>query len=209
MRKDSSQQEIIYIKMSLSGILQTVLDNVLGSCHLICYSTLLGSQLYQTFIVTKIGFIALPRPAFVRLQKQLFPVYFRSQSLLLLATAITFPTGPLGLVSQPWFVVPLAVAGGTALLNLLKYGPKTRQIMLDRSEHSEIYLRHAIIYLQLTCLGGQEGNNPPGYGTASHKADDLNKAFRSAHAMSIHLNLITVGASLIYGLVLSSTLQMS
>lgn len=35
----------------------------------------------------------------------------------------------------------------------------------------------------------------------------LNRAFSRAHAMSIHLNLITIGATIWYGLRLASNLQ--
>ncbi|KAL2050415.1 hypothetical protein ABVK25_009249 [Lepraria finkii] len=61
------------------------------------YGTLPGTELYQSFVMTKICYDALPMPAFTTLQKRVFPVYFRLQSLLFLLTAATHP--PYGPVS--------------------------------------------------------------------------------------------------------------
>lgn len=109
------------------------LQSVLAPLHLLSFSTLLGTQLYQTFIVTKICYVSLPRSAFTTLQKRLFPIYFRSQSLLLLLTMITIPSqGPITLVTNKAAWIPFAFAGATAALNLLVYGPRTRQIMIER-----------------------------------------------------------------------------
>jgi hypothetical protein len=101
--------------------------------HVISFSTLLGTQLYQTFIITKVCFDALPRSAFTTLQKRLFPIYFQTQSLLILSTALTFPPyGPLSLLKPRVDLLPFAIAGVTSALNLIVYGPQTRQIMIDR-----------------------------------------------------------------------------
>ncbi len=56
---------------------------ILPRLHLLFYATLLGAELFQTFILTKVSFHALPRSAFITLQKRLFPVYFRAQTLYL------------------------------------------------------------------------------------------------------------------------------
>jgi hypothetical protein len=44
-------------------------------------------------------------------------------------------------------------------------------------------------------------------GTMSDDMKALNRAFSKAHAMSIHLNLVTIGATLWYGWRLASKLQ--
>jgi len=44
-------------------------------------------------------------------------------------------------------------------------------------------------------------------GTISDDMKILNRAFSRGHAMSIHLNLITIGATIWYGLRLASKLQ--
>jgi len=113
------------------------LGRFLAPLHLLSFSALLGAQLYQTFIVVKVSFSALPRSAFTTLQKRLFPIYFRTQSLLLFITAITVPVqGPLALVANKATWIPFTVAGATATLNLLVYGPRTRQLMTERIHQS-------------------------------------------------------------------------
>ncbi|KAI0105840.1 hypothetical protein F4814DRAFT_442243 [Daldinia grandis] len=166
--------------------------SVLAPIHLLSYSTLLGMELYQSFAMTKVCYQELPRSAFTTLQKRIFPLYFRGQALLLLMTAATVPPyGPLTLQSIKGNWIPFAVAGVTALLNLMLYGPRTRQIMIDRI-HQET-------------RDGRKSNDPT---EASDDMRALNKLFSRNHAMSIHLNIITIGATLWWGLKLALRLDM-
>jgi hypothetical protein len=115
------------------SVITAWLTNIAGPIHLFSFSVLLGTEMYQTFTVTKICFRALPRPAFINLQKSLFPVYFKSQVALLVLTALTYP--PHGLVSlaqNTSHMLMFAGAGVTAALNMCIYGPRTRQAMLNR-----------------------------------------------------------------------------
>jgi hypothetical protein len=106
--------------------------------HLLAYSTLLGTELYQSFVMTKVAYQALPRSAFTSLQKRVFPIYFRGQSLLLLLVAATVPPrGPISLARQWTVWVPIIVAGATAALNLLVYGPETQKVMIERVHQGE------------------------------------------------------------------------
>ena len=83
--------------------------------------------------MTKICFNALPMSAFTTLQKRVFPAYFRLQSLLLLLIAATHPPhGPLSLAVAPGDLVPLALGGAMAALNLIVYGPRTQETMVER-----------------------------------------------------------------------------
>ena len=108
-----------------------LLKTVLTPLHLLAYSTLLGTQLYQSFVMVKIAHQALPYDAFTTLQKRVFPVYFRSQTLLVLLTAATFPTyGPVSLVKEKGDWIPFVVAGVTAMWNVMYFGPKTSRIMM-------------------------------------------------------------------------------
>ncbi|EMT60754.1 hypothetical protein FOC4_g10012037 [Fusarium odoratissimum] len=68
-----------------------IVTTLLAPVHLLSFSTLLGSQLYQTFIITKVTFKHLPRTPYINLQKNLFPIFFQGQALLLFLTAITLP----------------------------------------------------------------------------------------------------------------------
>lgn len=100
--------------------------------HLLAYSTLLGTELYQSFVMTRLAFQSLPRSAFTTLKRRVFPVYFRSQTLLLTVAALTLPpSGPVSLVKTSNSIT-FALAGGTALLNLLIFGSRTQRIMLER-----------------------------------------------------------------------------
>ncbi|KXX80971.1 hypothetical protein MMYC01_203888 [Madurella mycetomatis] len=104
----------------------------LAPYHLLLYSTLLGTEIFQTFVNTKVCFDALPRSAFTTLQKRIFPIYFRGQAVLLLLSAVTFPPHGLpSLTRQMADWIPYAVAGTTSLLNLFLYEPKTRRAMID------------------------------------------------------------------------------
>lgn len=116
------------------------LSTLLAPLHLLAYSTLLGTELYQSFVMTKIAYHALPKTAFTSLQKKVFPVYFRSQSLLLILVATTFPPhGPVSLVKEKGDWVAFVVAGATAGLNLMIYGPRTKNVMIERIHQGELF----------------------------------------------------------------------
>ena len=122
------------ITMTITATLTslTSLFTNLAPYHLLLYSTLLGTSLFQTFVNTKVCYNALPRSAFTTLQKRIFPVYFRGQTALILLSAITVPPyGLFSLVQNTIDWVPHAVAGVTAVLNLMVYEPRTRKAMVD------------------------------------------------------------------------------
>ncbi|CAI6340770.1 unnamed protein product [Periconia digitata] len=169
------------------------LSAVLAPAHLLAYSTLLGTQLYQSIIIVKVAFQALPYEAFTTLQKKLFPTYFRCQSTLLLLTATTIPPyGPLSRGARDWRVfAPLIITGITAVLNLVYFGPKSSRLMMVRRFQSEMEAR----------------NGPEGNSSKSAEMEKLDRSFKRAHAMSIHLNAIAIGATLWYGWSLASHLR--
>lgn len=115
---------------------------LLPRVHLLAYSTLLGTELYQTFVMTKVAYQALPRLAFTTLQKRVFPKYFQSQTILLLVVAATCPPrGPLSLLEERSNWIAFAIASVTAGLNLVVYGPRTNGLMVERihqGEHAHI-----------------------------------------------------------------------
>lgn len=83
--------------------------------------------------MVKIAYQALPRSAFTSLQKRVFPIYFRIQSLLLFVVAASAPPhGPLSLWQNNADCMSFVVAGVTAALNLFIFGPRTRQLMIQR-----------------------------------------------------------------------------
>jgi hypothetical protein len=110
---------------------------ILAPVHLLAYSALLGTELYQSFIMTKVSYQALPRSAFTTLQKRVFPAYFQTQSLGLLLVALTAPPyGPVSLLQAKTEWMSFVVAGLTAGLNLLVYGPRTKDLMVERVHQS-------------------------------------------------------------------------
>lgn len=177
----------------------TITCHILAPLHLLSYSTLLGTSLYQTFILTKLASQSLPRPAFVRLQARIFPIYFRSQSLLLVLVALTLPPhGPASIFQAKRKWLPLAVAGVSAALNTFVYGPETGRIMLERVELGlcfGLFGRHWLT--ELAARDSKQG---------SVEMERLNRAFSRAHAMSIHLNLVAIIATLFHGGYLSAKL---
>ncbi|KAH7378335.1 hypothetical protein BKA66DRAFT_560704 [Pyrenochaeta sp. MPI-SDFR-AT-0127] len=163
----------------------------LAPIHLLAFSTLLGTELYQSFVMTKLAYQALPRSAFTSLQKTVFPVYFRSQSLLLLLVSATVPPhGPMSMINDRGNWSSFGVAGVTAGLNLLVYGPKTKNLMIERIHQAT-----------------RDANLQLGAGMVSDEMKKLNRSFSKAHAMSIHLNLLTIGATLWWGWRLASKLR--
>ncbi|KAF2805265.1 uncharacterized protein BDZ99DRAFT_466901 [Mytilinidion resinicola] len=162
----------------------------LGPYHFFTYATLLGTSLYQTFVMTKVCYNALPRSAFTTLNKRVFPVYFQGQTLLLALTAATFPPyGPLSLRRSMGDLLPLALAGGMAVLNLVKFGPATQKAMVERGWQET--------------RDGKKASDPD----VSDEMRARKKAFSHYHAMSIHLNLVAIGGMVWYGLRLAARLD--
>ncbi|VUC30971.1 unnamed protein product [Clonostachys rosea] len=172
------------ITQSILYVIQSIFCT--GPAHLLCYSALLGTELYQSFVMTKICFLVLPRKPFIALQARVFPVYFRIQSLLLVLLAVTTPShGLLSLIGRKSSWVPMLVSVGTAALNLFLYGPRTSRAMISVQQQGIAAADDQ------TELSEREPLN-------QEKAA-LRKKFSKNHAMSIHLNLISIIATLWYG----------
>lgn len=148
---------------SLPPSIIRLLTTLLPPAHLLAYSTLVGAQLHQTFLVTGLNFTHLPRPAFKTLQKAAFPAYFRFQTVLVVLTALTAPTGGLlGLfwaggdagTRAKWDLAALGVALGTAVLNRLVYGPSTIVAMDVRTRLGECFrcVSFLLLFAPLCCV---------------------------------------------------------
>ncbi|KAL2143327.1 hypothetical protein VTI28DRAFT_10570 [Corynascus sepedonium] len=183
--------------MAIQDTLNSLILAAFGSLapyHLLFYSTLLGTELFQSFVNTKVCFVALPRSAFTTLQKRIFPIYFWAQTTLITLSALTFPPGGIAsLVVRKTDGILYAVALGTAILNLMVYGPQTQRAMVD-------------------CVhqGTRDRSNVeerPVSNDLSPEMVRLRKVFSRAHAMTIHLNLVSIGAMLVYGWRLGSRLS--
>ena len=186
----------------------TVVATLLAPIHLFAFSALLGTELYQSFVMTKLAYQALPRSAFTTLQKRVFPVYFQGQTSLLGLVALTLPPyGPRSLISSKNSFIWLAVAGFTAVLNLLVYEPKTQDLMVKRIHQGTCYVLLDILFSLRTATRDSGHSSLASVGNVSAETNNFNRAFSRAHAMSIHLNLVTIIATLCYGWQLSRKLQ--
>ena len=89
--------------------------------------------------MTKICYRALPMLAFTTLQKRVFPIYFRLQSLLIILTVVTCPPyGPVSLIFRVGDLIPMTLAGAMAALNLGVYGPRTQAAMIERIHQGKV-----------------------------------------------------------------------
>jgi len=134
------------IAVSLVASMSFAIASIFAPAHLFVYSTLLGTELYQSFVMTKIAYQALPKSGFTTLQKRVFPVYFQGQSLLILLMAATTPPyGPASFIEQRRVWIPIAVAGMAACLNLLSYGPRTQRLMMERVHQGRLLIMRAVL----------------------------------------------------------------
>ncbi|KAJ5223366.1 hypothetical protein N7468_007908 [Penicillium chermesinum] len=165
--------------------------SVMGSLlpyHLLSYGTLLGSQLFQSFINTKICYLALSKREFLLLQKKLFPVYFGSQIGLALLTAATHPPfSILSLIKDTPGLISLAVVAGTGALNYYIFGPKTTTTAFVR--------RHV-----------HDNNENAKAPVDEERTKRANRGFSRVHAAAIHLNAISMVSTVFYGINLAANL---
>ncbi|KAJ5089072.1 hypothetical protein N7532_007756 [Penicillium argentinense] len=161
--------------------------------HLFAYGALLGTELFQTFINTKLCYKHLPMREFIALQKRVFPVYFGTQVGLAALTASTVP--PFGIIScfhDKWTAIPLTVVIATGALNWAVYGPRTTTASLvRRAVHDS---------------AGKKKNDDGVDADDQAKIHRANRGFSFNHAMSIHINAISLVATIWYGFSLSSRL---
>ena len=126
-------------------------SELIAPLHLLTYSTLLGTQLYQSFVMVKVAYSSLPSEAFTTLQKHVFPVYFRGQCAFVIFSAVTFPQGPAALFQTKGDWIPFLVAGITAALNLAVYGPRTSRLMMIRRFRGMSILLTAGMTIDFAC----------------------------------------------------------
>ncbi|KAK5136406.1 hypothetical protein LTR08_003532 [Meristemomyces frigidus] len=175
--------------------------------HILTYGTLLGSNLFQTFMNGPIAFTALPRAQFSTLQQAIFPPYFVLQTALPLVLALTWPgeraaslggmvartsAGYRGLMEEGnvWTaLVPVAIMCGTSLLNLVVLGPATTKVMRER-KHQET----------------RDGKRYHDAGPKTTEMQRLNSSFNYLHSLSSLVNLLGTGAMIYYGFMLAEKL---
>ncbi|CZT25803.1 uncharacterized protein RCC_11472 [Ramularia collo-cygni] len=172
--------------------------------HILTYGTLLGSNLFQTFMAGPLAYQALPRPQFSTLQQAIFPPYFTLQTVLPLFLILTWPgeklasaggavarkgAGYAGVFEEEnrWIaLIPIALMCGTSLLNLVALGPATTKVMKER-KHQET----------------RDGKKYYDAGPKSEEMQRLNSSFAKLHGAASLANLIGLGAMFVYGATLA------
>jgi len=175
--------------------------------HILTYGTLLGSNLFQTFLGGPLAFKALPRPQFSTLQQAIFPPYFTFQAALPVLLALTWPgdkvaqvgaksvmhnSGFWGIFSDNSFWtagIPVAIMFATSAANLFVFGPATTKVMKER-KHQET-------------RDGKKYYDP---GEKSPEMKRLNSSFGLLHGVSSGLNLLGTFAMFYYGATLADLL---
>lgn len=163
------------------------------------YGTLLGTEVFQSFIAGVTAYKVLPRPQFATLQSALFPIYFSMQTALPVVLALTFPgertaigrvqssiSGVLEPSSRLHVLTPLAIMFLTGLANMVYIGPKTTQIMRER-KHQET----------------RDGKKSYDAGEQSEAMQALNRQFGILHGTSSLVNMVGCFATLWYGFYLA------
>lgn len=130
--------------------------------HILTYGTLLGSNLFQTFLAGPLAFKALPRPQFSSLQQAIFPPYFTFQTALPVLLALTWPgkrvaavggsevtqnAGFWGIFSENSLLtagVPVAIMFATSAANLLVFGPATTKVMKERKHQGKSAMGYSL-----------------------------------------------------------------
>ncbi|KAH6654349.1 hypothetical protein BKA67DRAFT_564819 [Truncatella angustata] len=171
-----------------------------GPYHIISYGTLLGTQVFHSFINATAAFRTLERPAFAILQRALFPWYFGIQTIMPVALALTYPgsriaasgiQGALLNEANRWDVaVPLATMFVTGLINWAYCLPVTNAITDKRRTQEK-----------------KDGKQSWDATPQSQEMQSLNKQFGKIHGISSLLNLVTLLATITYGFNLSARIQ--
>jgi len=159
------------------------------------YGTLLGTEIFQSFIGGITAFRVLPRSQFATLQSALFPIYFSMQTAFPVALALTFPaqhtangTIPCGIwgvfdaTNRVHVLTPLATVFLAGLVNAVYVGPATTKVMRER-KHQET-------------RDGKRSHDPPPH---SSEMQALNRRFGQLHGVSSLVNLVGILATVWYG----------
>jgi hypothetical protein len=171
--------------------------------HILSYGTLLGVEIWQSFVGGIVSFRALPRAQFATLQTALFPIYFNMQAALPIIMALTYPAerttigtipsgfaGVLHAQNRLHVLTPLAIVFVTAVVNRLYIQPATVKCMRER-KHQET-------------RDGKKSYDPAPHSEAMRA---LNKKFGILHGASSGVNVLACIASVWYGFTLADRMN--
>lgn len=165
----------------------TVLSNQGAAfVHVLAYGSLLGTLIFNTFIVGLTMFANMPRQMFGRVQAKMFPKYFSlTTAALLILLAGHWLYSPAGLSAAAPGVTPLLWAVGLNVVNLLFIEPYVTKMMFERYDLEN-----------------------KGSKTAEDEAQikSLYKKFGAWHGVSSLNNLGVLAATVAYGWVIAGKL---
>lgn len=192
--------------------------------HILTYGTLLGSNLFQTFLGGPLAFKALPRPSFSTLQQAIFPPYFTFQAALPIILALTWPGEKLAQVggreltqnSGFWGIfsennlltagVPVFLMFATSAANLLVFGPATTKVMKERKHQGRMDEERTCRTRTDGIAETRDGKKYYDPGEKSDAMKKLNASFGKLHGISSGLNLLGTFAMIYYGATLAELL---
>ncbi|CAH0057795.1 unnamed protein product [Clonostachys solani] len=168
--------------MAILNTIQTLICS--APVHLVCFVALVGTELHQSLISAKKYFHALRKDQPLTLHERVSPVLLRAQSILLILVAVTVPShGLLSLIEHKSSWIPLLVGSYATALNFFLFNPRASR---------------ALNGLQLQSIANTsekasetEPLNP--------NAAALEKSFRRNRAATVHLNVLTMMATVWYG----------
>ncbi|VUC34364.1 unnamed protein product [Clonostachys rosea] len=164
----------------------TTLQSLISSppIHLICFFSLLGTELHQSLISARKYFHALRRDQSPTLHERVSPTLLRAQSILLVLVAVTVPPhGFLSLIEHKSSWIPLLISSYATALNLFLFSPRASRALND---------------LQLQSIANNSGKASETEPLNPNVAA-LEKSFRRNRAATVHLNMVTIMATIWYG----------
>ncbi|RYP83225.1 hypothetical protein DL769_001421 [Monosporascus sp. CRB-8-3] len=196
--------------------------------HILSYGTLLGTQVFHTFINATTSLRVLERPQFAILQRNLFPWYFGIQTVMPVVLAVTYPgnrtplgaleggsafadrglAGVLGTANRWTVLAPLVTACVTGLINWAYLLPETNKVIAKR----RLQVLGPALGLLLTARrlfaspSVEKKDGKRSYDAPPHSEEmaALNKKFGQVHGISSLLNLVTLVSTVAYGFSLSA-----
>ncbi|RMZ87466.1 hypothetical protein DV736_g5307, partial [Chaetothyriales sp. CBS 134916] len=170
--------------------------------HLLSYGTLLGTEVFQTFIAGIVAFRTIPRAQFVTLQTALFPIYFSIQTALPVVLALTYPAERTAIST-----IPAGIYGVLDSQNRLRVLTPLAIIFVSAAAN-KVYIQKEVIKAtrerkHQETRDGKKSHDPPPHSEAM-KA--LNKKFAALHGASSLVNLLAVLATFWYGFTLAERL---
>ncbi|RMD40838.1 hypothetical protein DV735_g4310, partial [Chaetothyriales sp. CBS 134920] len=170
--------------------------------HLLSYGTLLGSEVFQTFIGGIVAFRTIPRPQFVTLQTALFPIYFSIQTVVPVILALTYPTERTAIST-----IPAGIHGVLDPQNRVRVLTPLAIILVSAATN-KFYLQNQVVKTSQErkhqeTRDGKQSHDPP---AQSEALKALNRKFAALHGASSLVNLIALMATIWYGFTLAERL---